>query len=54
MGCQKACKVEKLLKQSQREVVWSQRQRLATEKQNSRVRGTDKVSVMCCLPACCS
>ncbi|XP_044052414.1 RIMS-binding protein 2 isoform X12 [Siniperca chuatsi] len=40
MGCQKTCKVEKL--QSQREVVWSQRQRLATAK-NSRMRGTDKL-----------
>ncbi|XP_040010691.1 RIMS-binding protein 2 isoform X3 [Xiphias gladius] len=43
MGCQKTCKVEKLLKQSQREVVWSQRQRLTTSKKNSRMSGTDKV-----------
>eukprot|EP00064_Thunnus_orientalis_P008110 superscaffoldBa00000947_g8133 len=42
MGCQKTCQVEKLLKQSQREVVCSQRQRLATAKKNSRMRGTDK------------
>ncbi|XP_056231925.1 RIMS-binding protein 2 isoform X21 [Seriola aureovittata] len=43
MGCQKTCRVEKLLKQSQREVVWSQRQRLATSKKNSRMSGTDKL-----------
>ncbi|KAE8292419.1 hypothetical protein D5F01_LYC09788 [Larimichthys crocea] len=43
MGCQKTCEVEKVLKQSQREVVWSQRQRLATAKKNSRMRGTDKL-----------
>ncbi|XP_044222338.1 RIMS-binding protein 2 isoform X3 [Thunnus albacares] len=43
MGCQKTCQVEKLLKQSQREVVCSQRQRLATAKKNSRMRGTDKL-----------
>ncbi|KAM7391646.1 hypothetical protein PAMP_022322 [Pampus punctatissimus] len=43
MGCQKTCKVEKLLKQSQREVVVSQRHRLATAKKNSRMRGTDKL-----------
>ncbi|KAG8012190.1 hypothetical protein GBF38_004678, partial [Nibea albiflora] len=43
MGCQKTCEVEKLLKQSQREAVWSQRQRLATAKKNSRMRGTDKL-----------
>ncbi|XP_028433337.1 RIMS-binding protein 2 isoform X7 [Perca flavescens] len=43
MGCQKTCKMEKLLKQSQWEVAWSQRQRLATAKKNSRIRGTDKL-----------
>ncbi|XP_034548249.1 RIMS-binding protein 2 isoform X2 [Notolabrus celidotus] len=43
MGCQKTCKVEKLLKQPQREVVWSQRQRLATTKKNGRMRDTDKL-----------
>ncbi|XP_063345211.1 RIMS-binding protein 2 isoform X12 [Pelmatolapia mariae] len=42
MGCHKTCKVEKLLRQSQREVVWSQRQTLARAKKNSWVRGTDK------------
>ncbi|KAL3976136.1 ubiquitin-large subunit ribosomal protein L40e [Sarotherodon galilaeus] len=42
MGCHKTCKVEKLLRQSQREVVWSQRQTLATAKKNSWMRGTDK------------
>ncbi|XP_063345213.1 RIMS-binding protein 2 isoform X14 [Pelmatolapia mariae] len=35
MGCHKTCKVEKLLRQSQREVVWSQRQTLARAKKNS-------------------
>lgn len=45
MGCQKTCKVEKLLKQSQRDAVWSQRQRSAAAKKNSRMRGADKVSV---------
>ncbi|XP_076586108.1 RIMS-binding protein 2 isoform X16 [Chaetodon auriga] len=43
MGCQKTCKVEKLLKQPQREVVWSQRQRLASAKKNNRMRGADKL-----------
>ncbi|XP_049435028.1 RIMS-binding protein 2 isoform X1 [Epinephelus fuscoguttatus] len=43
MGCQKTFKVEKLLKQSQWEVAWSQRQRLVTTKRNSRMRGTDKL-----------
>ncbi|XP_032373213.1 RIMS-binding protein 2 isoform X24 [Etheostoma spectabile] len=43
MGCQKTCKMEKLLKQSQWEVAWSQRQRLGTAKKNSRIRGTDKL-----------
>ncbi|XP_051806301.1 RIMS-binding protein 2 isoform X6 [Acanthochromis polyacanthus] len=43
MGCQKTCKVEKLLRQSQREAVWSQRQRLATAKKSSRMRSTDKL-----------
>ncbi|XP_012772804.2 RIMS-binding protein 2 isoform X3 [Maylandia zebra] len=42
MGCHKTCKVEKLLRQSQREVVWSQRRTLARAKKNSWVRGTDK------------
>uniref|UniRef100_A0A3P9BMX8 RIMS-binding protein 2 n=1 Tax=Maylandia zebra TaxID=106582 RepID=A0A3P9BMX8_9CICH len=35
MGCHKTCKVEKLLRQSQREVVWSQRRTLARAKKNS-------------------
>ncbi|XP_077943046.1 RIMS-binding protein 2 isoform X20 [Gasterosteus aculeatus] len=43
MGCQKTCKVEKLLKQSQWEVTWSQKQRFATIKKNNRARGTDKL-----------
>ncbi|XP_034726926.1 RIMS-binding protein 2 isoform X23 [Etheostoma cragini] len=43
MGCQKTCKMEKLLKQSQWEVAWSQRQRSGTAKKNSRIRGTDKL-----------
>nr|XP_046242696.1 RIMS-binding protein 2 isoform X4 [Scatophagus argus] len=43
MGCRKTCKVEKLLKQCQREVVWSQRQRSATAKKSSRMRGADKL-----------
>ncbi|KAM8759482.1 RIMS-binding protein 2 isoform 2-T2 [Acanthopagrus schlegelii] len=43
MGCQKTCKVEKLLKQSQRDAVWSQRQRSAAAKKNSRMRGADKL-----------
>ncbi|KAK1893187.1 Peripheral-type benzodiazepine receptor-associated protein 1, partial [Dissostichus eleginoides] len=43
MGCQKTCKVEKLLKQSHGEVAWSQRQRLAPAKKNNRMRGTDKL-----------
>ncbi|XP_051277516.1 RIMS-binding protein 2 isoform X5 [Dicentrarchus labrax] len=43
MGCQKTYKVEKLLKQSQRDAVWSQRQRSATVKKNSWMRGTDKL-----------
>uniref|UniRef100_A0A3Q3GQB3 RIMS-binding protein 2 n=1 Tax=Labrus bergylta TaxID=56723 RepID=A0A3Q3GQB3_9LABR len=43
MGCQKTCKVDKLLKQPQREVVWSQKQRIATAKKNSRMRDTDKL-----------
>ncbi|GLD52672.1 RIMS-binding protein 2 isoform X1 [Lates japonicus] len=44
MGCRKTCKVEKLLKQSHRDVVWSQRQRLTTSKKNSRMSDTDKPS----------
>ncbi|CAB1445544.1 unnamed protein product [Pleuronectes platessa] len=42
MGCQ-TCVVEKLLKQSQREAVLRQRQRLTTSKENSRMSGTDKL-----------
>ncbi|XP_035021325.1 RIMS-binding protein 2 isoform X16 [Hippoglossus stenolepis] len=42
MGCQ-TCKVEKLLKQCQREAVLRQRQRLTTSKENSRMSGTDKL-----------
>ncbi|AWP06707.1 putative RIMS-binding protein 2-like [Scophthalmus maximus] len=38
MGCQ-TYEVDKLLKQSQREVAWSQRQRLTISKKNS---GTEK------------
>lgn len=52
MGCQKTCKVEKLLKQSQWEVTWSQKQRFATIKKNNRARGTDKVSVVRRPPVC--
>jgi len=47
MGCEKTCKVEKLLRQSQRETVLSQKQRLATAKKISRMKGTDKVSIVC-------
>lgn len=47
MGCQKVYKVDKLLKQSQREVLWSQRQRLATVKKSNWMRCTEKVSVLC-------
>ncbi|XP_047447717.1 RIMS-binding protein 2 isoform X20 [Mugil cephalus] len=43
MGCQKTCKVDKLLRQNQREVPWSQRQRLTAAKKSSRMRGADKV-----------
>uniref|UniRef100_A0A4W6FKH7 RIMS-binding protein 2 n=1 Tax=Lates calcarifer TaxID=8187 RepID=A0A4W6FKH7_LATCA len=43
MGCQKTCKVEKFLKPSHRDVVWSQRQRLTTSKKNSQMSGTDKL-----------
>lgn len=47
MGCQKTCKVDKLLRQNQREVLWSQRQRFAKDpKKSSRMSGTDKVSVV--------
>lgn len=46
MGCQKTCKVDKLLRQNQREVLWSQRQRFAAAKKSSRMSGTDKVSVV--------
>ncbi|KAK2837580.1 hypothetical protein Q5P01_014792 [Channa striata] len=42
MGCQKTYKVEKLLKLSQREAAWSQRQRLVTAKKNIWTRGTHK------------
>ncbi|KAF7669159.1 hypothetical protein LDENG_00236050 [Lucifuga dentata] len=47
MCCQKTCKVEKLLKQSQREQLWSQRQRFALAKRISRMRDTDKVRNEC-------
>ncbi|XP_075324602.1 RIMS-binding protein 2 isoform X10 [Odontesthes bonariensis] len=43
MGCEKTCKVEKLLRQTQRETVLSQKQRLATAKKSSRMKGTDKL-----------
>ncbi|XP_053727840.1 RIMS-binding protein 2 isoform X3 [Synchiropus splendidus] len=42
MGCQKNCKVQKLLKHCQRDVIWNQRQRFAPEKR-SRMRATDKI-----------
>ncbi|XP_029366674.1 RIMS-binding protein 2 isoform X1 [Echeneis naucrates] len=41
MGCQKTCKLEKLLKQ--RDVVWNQRQSLTASKKNSWMSGTDKL-----------
>ncbi|XP_054628071.1 RIMS-binding protein 2 isoform X23 [Dunckerocampus dactyliophorus] len=43
MGCQKTCRVEKLLKQSQREGAVSLRQRLPPAKRSSRMKGTDKL-----------
>lgn len=45
MGCRKTCKVDKLLRQSQRDVVCGQRQRLPTAKRSNQIRGTDKVSL---------
>lgn len=47
MGCRKTCKVDKLLRQSQRDVVCGQRQRLPTAKKSNQIRGTDKVSRSC-------
>ncbi|XP_047238422.1 RIMS-binding protein 2 isoform X3 [Girardinichthys multiradiatus] len=41
MGCEKTCTVEKLLR-PHREVVESQKQRLAAAKRSSRIRSTDK------------
>ncbi|XP_077377545.1 RIMS-binding protein 2 isoform X2 [Festucalex cinctus] len=46
MGCEKTCRVEKLLKQCQRECVVSLRQkRLPAAKRSSRMKGTDKVQL---------
>ncbi|XP_032434398.1 RIMS-binding protein 2 isoform X11 [Xiphophorus hellerii] len=42
MGCEKTCAAEKLLR-PHREVVESQKQRLATAKRSSRMRSTDKL-----------
>lgn len=47
MGCRKTCKVDKLLRQSQRDAVCGQRQRLPTAKKSNQIRGTDKVSRSC-------
>lgn len=47
MGCRKTCKVDKLLRQSQRHMVSGQRQRLPTAKKSNQIRGTDKVSPLC-------
>lgn len=48
MGCRKTCKVDKLLRQSQRDMVCGQRQRLPTAKKSNQIRGTDKVSPVVC------
>lgn len=45
MGCRKTCKVDKLLRQSQRDAGCGQRQRLPTAKKSNQIRGTDKVSL---------
>lgn len=47
MGCRKTCKVDKLLRQPQRDVVCGQRQRLPTAKKSNQIRRTDKVSLSC-------
>lgn len=47
MGCRKTCKVDKLLRQSQRDVLCGQRQRLPAAKKSNQIRGTDKVSLAC-------
>ncbi|KAM9821933.1 RIMS-binding protein 2 isoform 16-T18 [Syngnathus typhle] len=43
MGCEKTCRVEKLLKRCQRECVVSLSQRLPPAKRSSRMKGTDKL-----------
>lgn len=53
MGCQKTCKVDKFLQQSQREVLLSQKQRIALPKKSSWTRDTDKVSMVGGLSLCC-
>lgn len=52
MGCRKTCKVNKLLRQSQRDGVCGQRQRLPTAKRSNQIRGADKVSVCVCVRVC--
>lgn len=47
MGCRKTCKVDKLLRQSQRDMVCGQRHRLPAAKKSNQIRGTDKVSLSC-------
>lgn len=47
MGCRKTCKVDKLLRQPQRDGLCGQRQRLPTAKKSNQIRGTDKVSLSC-------
>ncbi|CAF91652.1 unnamed protein product, partial [Tetraodon nigroviridis] len=42
MGCRKTCKVDKLLRQPQRDGLCGQRQRLPTAKKSNQIRGTDK------------
>lgn len=44
MGCRKTCKLDKLLRPSQRDVACGQRQRLPTAKRSDQSRGADKVS----------
>ncbi|TWW61124.1 hypothetical protein D4764_05G0012140 [Takifugu flavidus] len=43
MGCRKTCKVDKLLRQSQRDMVCGQRHRLPTAKKSNQIRGRDKL-----------
>ncbi|XP_056889760.1 RIMS-binding protein 2 isoform X6 [Takifugu flavidus] len=44
MGCRKTCKVDKLLRQSQRDMVCGQRHRLPTAKKSNQIRGRDKIN----------